>query len=262
MLRKVWRSIASVQLSIYLLFLAASNLGIAAGYLKWMPDTFRPLNKMPLPDWWSTYATADAWWIVTLLIVLSLLGVNTAACTVDRLCTLWPRRFDYGRQRFLVLLSPSLMHIFFLLALSGHALSLFNGVHKDLPLVQGDTIPVGNALVQVEWIQPRYWDNPLLKNPLKQCTIGLTFHIGSKTVSRELRFLKPFILDGWSYHLDANPNANPGEPPQLFLQVRKDPGLTLILIGGAAMSILMGWYFFQLSRLKNNSASPPKAVAL
>ena len=188
-----------------------------------------------------------------LLFLLVLLGINTAACTIERLINLFRKRRDYSVQRFLVLVAPSLMHIFFLVALSGHALSLFVVVHKIVPIAQGETIVLPMATMTVKDTKDEFWDNPLLEYPLKQSTVALEFSTEKGTELKEIRFLRPVWIDGWKFTLDANPKVQPGEAISHQLLLKKDPGTTLILGGGALLSIVMAWYFVMVTRNRNRN---------
>ncbi len=142
MVKALWRFLASVNLSIYLLFLIALNLTIGAYYIKYYPDIFRPLNQMLFQEWFKIFGDGKSWWIFSLFFLLIFLGINTGACTLERLAGLWPKRRGSAFGQFFLKLSPSLMHIFFLIALSGHALSVFTGTQKVIPIKAGDIISV------------------------------------------------------------------------------------------------------------------------
>ena len=240
MFRTIWKSLANVRLTIYLLFGVALNLGVGAWHLKFYPQVFRPLNKMAFGEWLSAYSSGHSWWLFTLLLLLLLLGINTGACTFDRIVELWGKRKEYSRRRFFLFLTPSLVHLFFLVALAGHALSLFSVNHKEFPFKPGDTINLPSLTIEIKGLQSEFWEHPLIVHPLKQCTVAMDIYPAGNIVSKEIRFLHPFQFQGWSFHLDANPKA---KPIQYILLVKKDPGTRWILFGGLGLSLLMLWYF-------------------
>lgn len=249
MLRTVWKGLASVKLTIYLLFLVAANLAVGALHLRFLPDLFRPLNKMAFGEWWAAYPTGHSWWIFLLLFLLFLLGMNTVACTLDRLTELWLRRRDYRFRVFFYKLCPSLTHVFFLLALSGHALSVFWVTHQEFPIQKGSQVTLPGLALTVKDAQADYWDSPLLPNPLRQCTVTLDVTTSKGDATQEIRFLHPLHVNGWTLHLDANPKVPPNEL-KLILLAKKDPGHVLILLGGLLFSLVMVWYFLELTRNK------------
>lgn len=253
-MKRIWHFLTSVNLSIYLLFLVAINLAVGAYYIKWFPTVFRPLNKMSFSEWQAAFPTEHDWWLFVLLFLLVLLGINTAACTAERLIHLFRRRQEYPLQRFMVLIAPSLMHLFFLVALSGHALSLFVVTHKAVTLVTGETIHLPMATMTVKEARDEFWDNDFLQYPLRQSTVSLDFVTDKGTESKEIRFLRPFWLNGWKFTLDANPKVQPGEPISHRLLLKKDPGTTLILGGGALLSIVMAWYFVMVTRSRKQQS--------
>jgi len=245
MVKALWRFLASVNLSIYLLFLIALNLTIGAYYIKFYPDIFRPLNQMLFQEWFKIFGDGKTWWIFSLFFLLIFLGINTGACTLERLTGLWPKRRGSAFGQFFLKLSPSLMHIFFLIALSGHALSVFTGSQKVIPIKAGDIIPVVFGTMGVKEVRPTFWNNPLLKNPLRQCAVALELKTASQIYSKEIRFLHPCWFQDWSLHLDVDQKSKEQLPLRII--IKKDPGSRLILLGGAFMSVLMLWYFSQLN---------------
>lgn len=254
-MKQIWHFLTSVRVSIYLLFLVALNLAVGAYYIQWFPDIFRPLNKMSFFAWQHSFPTEHDWWLFVLLFLLVLLGMNTVACTTERLANLFGRRRDYSLHKFLVLMAPSLMHIFFLVALSGHALSLFVVTHTIVPIAKGETIVLPMATMTVKDSKDEFWDNPLLEFPLKQSTVMVDLITDKGTKSKEIRFLRPFWFNGWKFTLDANPKVQPGEPISHQLLLKKDPGTSLILTGGGLLSVVMAWYFVQVTKSRNKSGA-------
>lgn len=252
-MRALWKGLASVKLTLYLLFLVAVNLAVGAMYLRFLPDLFRPLNKMAFGDWWAAYPTGHSWWVFLLFCLLFLLGMNTAACTLDRLAALWLRRRDYRFRVFFYKICPSLTHLFFLVALSGHALSVFWVTHQELPIRKGSRITLPGLALTVQDAQAVYWDNPLLQSSLRQCAVTMELATSKGIATEEISFLHPLHLNGWALHLDVNPKVPPNEL-KLILLAKKDPGLALILLGGLLFSLVMAWYFLELTRNKLGEA--------
>lgn len=250
MLKSLWKFLANVKLTLYLLFFIALNLVVGALYIKFYPDIFRPLNHMLFQEWCKAYPTGKAWWIFFLFSLLALLGVNTFACTLQRLTDLCARRREYPFKRFLLIISPSLMHVFFLVALSGHALSMFAGEHKEFVLKNEETIILPAFMIDIKKMHPVFWEQSLMKKSLKQCMVALDIKTSSGVYSKKLSFLHPFWFHGWSFFLDMDRKPGSGLPPGFKLLIKRDPGATLILWGGALLSCLMTWYFLNYGRNK------------
>jgi len=248
--KSAWQFLANVKVTLYLLFLTALNLVIGALYIKFCPDIFRPLNQMLFQEWFNAYRTGKAWWIFFLFFLLALLGINTFVCTLERLTALWVRRREYSFKRFIIMISPSLMHIFFLVALSGHALSIFVGDHYEVPLKTGDTITLPPFTLKIKEIRPLFWEHPLLKNSLKQCIVALDLKASTQTYAKEMSFLHPFCFQGWRLNLDMSQKSKPGEASGFRLLIKRDSGAKLILLGGILLSFLMAWYFLNLNQNK------------
>ncbi len=122
-----------------------------------------------------------------------------------------------------------------------------------IPIKAGDTITVELGTLEVKAVRPTFWNNPLLKNPLRQCEVALNLKTASQTYPKVISFLHPCWFQGWSLHLDVDQKSKEQLPLRIIM--KKDPGTRLILLGGAFMSVLMLWYFFQLKGTSTNCQS-------
>jgi hypothetical protein len=249
--KTIWESLVNVKLTIYLLFLISLNLAVGALYIKYYPEIFRPLNQMLFQDWLKVYPTGMAWWIFSVISLLILFGLNTFVCTVDKLVALWPKRREYPFKRFFLSISPSLMHLFALVALIGHALIVFVGDNKEMYIKSGDTITTTEFTIEIKEIQPEYWTIPSLANQLRQCTVTLEIKTPSITEQKRLRFLRPLWIRGWSVHLDIDPKSKDKLPLKIIL--KNEPGSRLILLGGGLLSLLLLWYYVNINHNKKES---------
>ena len=121
---------------------------------------------------------------------------------------------------------------------------------QEFSIAPGKEIALTDFALEVKEVRAAFWDHPLLRNPLRQCTVALDIKTPSGKVEKEIKFLHPIRFGGWTFHLETNPKAPPTNPPDLSLVLKKDPGVTFVLIGGALMSLLMGWYFLELTQAK------------
>jgi hypothetical protein len=244
----IWKMCGSVRVTFFLLLLVSFNLAIASFYVKGYPHIFRPLNNFLLQDWFRFYGQNNPdkiWWLGTLLGLLLALGFNTGICTFDRIRTLLAKRHSMDMRGFLLKITPSLIHICFLIMLSGHLISAISGLNK--------TIPVGSALetsppMQAQVLDQRcdYFSSPeLLKGHLDQCMLSLRLYNGKEEVVKQLGFLNPFTYQGVSFHLSRDKKA---KEEGLLIIIKRDPGLKFILFGFTLLIVLMLWYFPQLPK--------------
>ncbi len=248
MLQRIWTMCGSVNVTFCLLLLVSFNLAIASFYVKCYPHIFRPLNNLLLQDWFRLYGQNNPdkiWWLYTMLVLLLALGFNTGICTLDRMQNLLARRHTMDMRGFLLKITPSLVHICFLIMLSGHLISMISGFNKRIPVSPVLETP---PPIQAQVLDQRcdYFRSPeLLKGHLDQCMLSLKLYTGKEEVVKQLSFLNPFTYQGFSFHLSRDKKAKEGG---LQIIIKRDPGLKLILFGFALLVLLMFWYFPKLPK--------------
>lgn len=245
MLRKIWETCGDVTTNFWLFLFISLNLAIGSYYTKIFPALFGPLNQLLLQDWLrehGQYQGDKIWWLVTLLILLFFLGVNTLVCAVNRFLALWPRRKQTGIRIFSIKIAPSLIHLCFLTILLGHFLSLISGFNRVVPVKLGmsESLPGKASLEMINQVTDRYLTPPALRHSIKQCTVTLRLFTPERETIREIRLLEPVFWQGFNLHLDMAKRA--GAKPDLKLIIKKDPGLKFIFLGFAVLIALLLWY--------------------
>ena len=248
MLQRIWKFCGSVNVTFYLLLLVSFNLAIASFYVKFYPQIFRPLNNFLLQDWFRLYGQNNPdkiWWLWTMFGLLLALGFNTGICTLDRIRSLFAKRKHMEMRVFLLKITPSFIHICFLIMLSGHLISMISGFNKLIPVGSELKTPIP-IQVQVLDQHCNYYSSPeLLKGHLKQCTLSFKLHTGGEEVVKQLSFLNPFTYQGFSFHLRRDKKA---KDQGLQITIKRDPGLKFILSGFTFLVLLMLWYFPKLQK--------------
>ncbi len=250
MLKTIWRFCGNVRLTFWLLILISCTLAIGSYFIRYSPQVFRPLNSLLFQEWFRAYGeayTSKIWWLWVLFSLLIALGINTMACTIDRLYVLWKKRRQMGSGEFFSKTIPSLIHICFLVILSGHLLSLVSGMNREISVIpESENILPGQSSVSVLDQDCDFYSSPdLLKGLLKQCAVSLEFRRPGESTFKKIGFLRPFFWHGFSFHLVRDKKA---DGPGLKIAVKRDPGLKLILTGFTAMVLLMLWYFPKLHK--------------
>lgn len=251
MLRTTWRFLGSVNLTIGLLLAISLNLAVGSQYAKYHKATFNQLNFLRFQDWIGITGTPDSWWIWTLFALLFLFGANTAVCTADRMIFLLKKRRDYRTGAFVVMISPSVMHICFLIVIAGHAISQFTADIRQLPITDGARLSLSSGAVSVERSECTYRTEPGLTGLAARCSATLSWSSPKGTETREVGILSPLFWNGYSIHLNVLGKPVQGEAPRLNLIIKKDPGLSFILLGNSVLCILMLWYFPIILRNRN-----------
>jgi hypothetical protein len=243
MLQRIWKICGSVSVTLFLLLLVSFNLTIASFYVKCYPQIFRPLNNFLLQDWFRFYGQNNPdkiWWLWTMFGLLFALGFNTGICTLDRIRNLLARRHTMDTRGFLLKITPSLIHICFLIMLSGHLISMISGFNKRIPVGPELETPPS---IQAQLLDQRcdYFRSPeLLTGQLDQCMLLLKLYTGKEEVMKQLSFLNPFTYQGFSFHLIRDKKTKEGG---LQIIIKRDPGLKFILFGFTLLVLLMLWYF-------------------
>lgn len=248
MLQRVWKFSGSVKVTVSLLMLVSLNLAIASFYVKANPHVFKPLNNLLLQDWFTQYGqnnTDKVWWLWTMFGLLIALGFNTGICTLDRIQNLLAKRQNMDMRVFLLKITPSFIHICFLIMLSGHLISMISGFNKRIPLTPELETPFP-IHAQVIDQHCEYFTSPeLLRGYLDQCTVSFTLHTDGEQVVKQLSILSPFTYQGFTFHLTRDKKSG---DEGLQIIIKRDPGLKFILLGFTSLISLMLWYFPQLPK--------------
>lgn len=248
MLRKVWDFCGEVQVNFWLLLLISLNLGVGSYYLKFNYALFNPLNHLFFQEWFQKSGQENAgqiWWLATLLALLFFLRVNTLVCALKRLIQLWPFRRQMGFKAFSIRVSPSIIHLCFLVILGGHGISLVTGFNGVIPVRAGSVadLPGGGRAQVLRGGCERYPGPGALQGRIRQCAAVLRLEMDGRTEIRDLRILEPVSLGETTFHLDLARGSGPG--PDLKILIKEDPGRRFIFWGFAVLIAGMLWYFLQ-----------------
>jgi hypothetical protein len=253
MAKKAWNFCGDIKVNFWLLFAISLNLTLGSYFIKYNPKLFMPLNHSLVQNWFKEfgrYHPDKIWWFAILLVLLIFLGTNTLVCAVKRISQLWPKMNQLGLRIFSIKITPSFIHLCFLVMLSGHGLSLIVGFQKNIlvrinqPILleRGITLEVTGQKID------RYTSPAVLAGVIKQCTVFLSIKQAEITEVKELSVLNPIHWQGMSLHLDTfiKPDEQKtGAPPELRLIIKRDPGLPLIIPGFAILCLFLIWYFPQ-----------------
>ena len=223
---------------------------VGSFYIQYYPHIYRPLNTFLLRDWYRLYGRSNPlklWWLFILIAALIVLGMNTAVCTLTRLKSLWLSRKQMGLRKFSLKITPSVIHICFLVMLFGHFLSMVTGYTSVTAIVPGSKISVSKETsFKILDTQCDYQSSPAsMKGLVRQCTASLKSETAGAHSYKQISILEPVFLQGYSFHLGMDKKS---EMPRLKLTVKRDHGLKLILSGFSLLIVLMLWYFPQLHR--------------
>lgn len=266
MLTSIWRAAADTRLTFWSLAASSALFFIGALYGNANFELFNGLNETRIQDWMAANLRANidlVWWLPLLLVALLVLGVNTFACTVQRVASLVRVRKQQPVSGFVRELTPSIIHGLFAVVMIGHLVTITMGEWRRLPLEQGARIElpgIGTTLT-IESIEDEMFP-PVDGQPprIAQTRVVLTSSDGGRF---ELGHGDPLSYEGRHLILDRqkkrkdkrqkkDENCNREKDYRLddkappmgpTLLIVNDPGIVLIFPAFVVILILMGWYY-------------------
>lgn len=192
----------------------------------------KKLNDMLLQDWLGLHAARPLLylWIFILFIILTLLALNTLACTIPYALNAWkngvtPRRFTIV-----------LFHICILVFLLGHLLSTFVGTNTTVTLQPGESAAIDQAGISLRLLRI---DRNMVelsgqRIPLASAALLEVSAPGGRQVKR-LGAFRPAFARGTSLHIALRDKGGPEGAVQII--VRQDYG-AIVLMCGACLAML------------------------
>jgi hypothetical protein len=260
----------SVKLSIVLCLLLAMDLAIAYPIIKWKLVTFVPLGQIDILTWLTTYGRFNlghTFWFFLLLILLTLLGINTFVCSTIRVLNILKQ--NNKNLGFFLKLGPHVMHYAVLVILLGYLGSyLFSDTLPGRALnPNGPPLKVrqmgGEFTMDIE--SPKYYHGNRLAffdTYALDPGIHLSFKDQNGEVSRQkIAYSQPADFNGWKvYLMDFYPKREGGGGMGLrYIEInfRKDYssyvylfGLFLFVVGIALYS---AEFYFKKQTRKDSS---------
>lgn len=228
------------------------------------------LDNMTVQNWFVRFGLQHpewSWWIAVIFILMILLGINTILCALNRVRNLLRTKNSISTPKLLFLLTPSFIHILFILLLAGHLLTFTAGLHQRVPIVPDAvvTLPSLSQLRVMSIDMQNYPEHTILKDRVYKGSITLQEKNGQERI---LRFMNPLYIDGYYLHLDVEQLKKSGDSAskttvcnraevargaqsdiQVSLLITRDPGLSIIMAGFIAMILLLFFYYVAQRRL-------------
>ncbi len=283
MINKLWNLLGDIRVSFWLLMAGAALFFTGMLYSSFDYSYFKAMNELRIQDWLARQLTSRPeanWWLPLLLIILTLLGINTVICTINRLRELASdtNKKDY---RFILSLLPSIVHILFIAVMIGHAVTIIMGSWTRMPLTEGAEVVIDSSLppLTVTRIRDTYFpEGSRLAKRIMQTEVTLADRDRGEI---HVSYLESVRYHGFRLHLDMvkqkqglahlyrhvqiadkNETCNRSEtfrskerkrePAQMIqLLVISDPGLPVILTGFTLILVTMTWYFIEILRKRN-----------
>jgi hypothetical protein len=242
-LLRIWHGLGSTRLALWLLAAVAALFFTGSVYYGIDPEHNVALNTAMLFDWLKTNRWeyfSQTWWFFLLLGVLTLLGVNTGICTLERTAAIIRSRRQRSRRAFLFLLAPHILHMAFLVIITGYLALYTTGLDsRNHILKPGFLRPLPGSAVMMELRDPSF---TAVVNPHNESLTGLhvaadftlLFHEGGRTEVRRIGLNSPCFYKGYSIHvMEFNPKWSISVTKDVWvnLTIRKSWGIALFMAG-------------------------------
>ena len=202
---------------------------------------FSGIDDEPLFSW--LLANADlrkVWWIWGIVAGIAGLGLSTFTCTLDFILN------RLNRTRFLLRLTPQVMHLGVLLVMLGHLLTGSFGFKNDYTVNKGGQIaPIDNIRVTLENLDLTLDDLGLAADWRADLRLEKQGH----RATRRIRPASPVYFGGLGIYFKS---VAMEEEPVAVLRVCRDPGAPWALAGG--ILLILGGLGFLYARIRSSEA--------
>ncbi len=227
-MKRLFALLNSLRTAVWLLvglivFLLAGSLIMPA-----RPDRYAGMNSQLLFDWLAgEWRNPVHFWFLLVLVLLSLLTLNTLVCSVDSVL----RRLT--RREFLLRISPQLMHVGFLFILLAHLLSSGWGFKAEGVLAKGATgvLPTGQR-VTLRTLDMEFHPSGMPRN--WWADVELTGADGTVESGR-IGPNRPLFHKGVGVYLKNLTTLRNAPAAQLY--VSADPGALWALVGAVIFTV-------------------------
>jgi hypothetical protein len=215
----ITRFLLSLRTAVWLLVLLLI-LFFAGAFVMPAEKSFQLLGSVPLFEWLAAQPVSATWWLWGCIGILGVLALSTLFCSVESVIR------KRKTERWILVISPQIVHIGFLFMLLAHLLSSLGGFKSFGIAGEGGvlTLPDGGML-QITGIN-------VSVDP-KGYIVGWSVDVAYKSDSAEVRDVlmpnKPFFEGGVGIYA-RDVRAYPYR--EILIEVSKEPGAPWALLGG------------------------------
>ena len=220
MLRGIYNFFLSLKTSIWLL--AGILLLLLAGAVI-MPghEEFQGLHTVPLFPWLAGNEPRLTWWLWGSVALLCLLMLNTVACSIESVFRKWTAR------KWLLIISPQIIHIGFLLILLAHLLSS-TGSYRNMAFAYRDSVVQLPNGIEVLFRDIRTQIDP--SGYITDWAADIEYSAGGNLLGRDsILPNSPSFRDGFELNIRT---IRVAPFPVAMVEVSREPGAPWALAGG------------------------------
>ncbi|MEK6653247.1 MAG: cytochrome C biogenesis protein ResB [Nitrospirota bacterium] len=203
-------------------------------------EEFSTINSNPLFGWLKDNPLSATWWLWGSIILLSLLTANTLLCSVESLLK------KRQHRKWLLIISPQIIHIGFLFILLAHFLSSAGSFKSNAVAYEGSAFLLPNNLtVKVNDININI--NP--SGYISDWAVNIEYFSGSEKIKEDsLSPNSPSFYKGLGIYLK---DIQPYPLKAVLLEVSKEPGAAWALVGG--ILFMLGTITLLILKIKRES---------
>ncbi len=189
-------------------------------------EEFQQLNFVPLLRWMADNPIGITWWLWCSLAVLSLLTANTVFCSVESLI----RKRE--SRKWLLIISPQIIHIGFLLILVAHLLSSVGNFKGTAVVTNGSILNLPNGAV-VSFPSINAVADP--SGYITEWSAEISYYRDGGPLSETIRPNEPSFIGGLGIYIKT---VRMEPYPTALIEVTSERGALWALAGG--ILFLMG----------------------
>lgn len=240
LLKKALKISLSLRTAFWLLLALLATLFYGSIVMPSSP-AFQALYTLPLFQWLVESPFRITWWLWLSIAILSLLMVNTLACSVDSVAR------KQGTRKWLLVISPQIVHIGFLFVLLAHLLSSYGGYKGMAYAREGSVLRLPGG---PEVVFDRINTTASPSGYMTDWSAHITCYRGDRIVCGDvIRPNSPSFQDGFGIYIRTI-RLDPF--PAALVEVSREPGAPFALTGG----ILFMAGMFSLLLLKIRREEP------
>jgi len=225
LLRHIADFFFSLRTTLWLLGLMLVMM-LAGAFIMPGSAAFQDLHAMPLLAWIKDQPLATTWWLWAVLGILSVMALNTLFCSIESLVR--KRKVT----QWLLLISPQIIHIGFLLILLAHLLSGIGAYQQIVPASEGTLLQLSgtDTMLRVKNIAIRldYYGS------ISDWAVTVEYRSGDRVLQQDI--IKPNVPSVFQ-GLNVNVKNLRPFPAAVLLQLNREPGAVWALIGGIVFMI-------------------------
>ncbi|MBI4690507.1 MAG: cytochrome c biogenesis protein ResB [Nitrospirae bacterium] len=241
MFKKLLAFFFSLRTAIWLLLALLFMLLFGSLIMPARPE-FSSLNSMPLFDWLGENKAGITWWLYGSILLLSLLTANTLLCSIESLIR------KQQSKKWLLIISPQIIHIGFLFMLLAHLLSSTGSFRGNTVAYEGSALALPNNLavaikdITVELSPSGY---------VSDWAVNIEYLSDGKGIKEDyLKPNSPSFYKGLGIYLK---DIRPYPVKTVLLEVSREPGAVWALIGG--LLFMLGTVTLMILKIKKESSS-------